>query len=76
MIILEDEREITTEKICENCNLLKQGRYVQSVGFSQEDRGSYFICFDCFKPRLKWAKNEKSKIFLSPINCEAKKGML
>lgn len=67
-MILSDERDIATENICENCRNLRLGRQVQAVGYNRESRGYYFICFDCFAPRVQWQANGRhAKTYWSPV---------
>lgn len=68
MTILEDERESKQIDTCENCGNIRNGREVQAVGFSQESRGYYFLCFLCFGPRIKWlAPGRYGKTYWSPV---------
>lgn len=63
-----DERKIGELGTCENCKQShKIGRFVKAVGFNQESRGNFFICFDCFRPRIYWKKSEMSITYFSPV---------
>lgn len=67
MLILEDERKIKQEKICENCKQLASGRLIESFGYYTEGRGHFFICFECFGPRIKWTDGNGKRVYWSPI---------
>ncbi len=72
MNIISDERDITTVSMCEQCHVEKCGREVQSFGYSQESRGWFFLCFDCFGPRIFWRENENSREMYTPISAISK----
>ena len=67
MNIISDERNITTVGMCEQCHKEKCGRRVQSFGYSQESRGWFFLCFDCFGPRIFWRENANSREMCTPV---------
>ena len=67
MIIIEDDRSIAEIKECSNCKRLSVGRNVEAVGMMNESRGWFFLCFDCWKPRVHWKKSETGEIWHTPI---------
>lgn len=69
MIILTDERNDAQVGTCENCGKSASGRFVESFGHGRgSNRGFYFICFECFGPRIKWTdRGMNKKHYWSPI---------
>ena len=71
VIVVDDDRKRGLTGMCENCgrdNVLV--RPVQSVGWLNEPRGYYKLCFDCFRPRISWRPRGKhAQIYTSPV-CE------
>ncbi len=73
MRIIKDERTIEAVDLCENCNKEKKGRRVKAYGLHKESRGYYFLCFDCFQPRVFWRPRGKySKVISTPIRKDKK----
>lgn len=70
MIIVEDERNIMNAGesigICIDCGKTKVGRQVKTSGMLNTDRGYYFVCFDCLKPRIFWRKEPGGRLYNSP----------
>jgi len=54
--------------ICENCHASKPVRPVEAVGFSQESRGWYKICFDCFAPQMWWRDGKGGQVWVTPAS--------
>ncbi len=72
--ILKDERKDSSVKECEHCGCVKEGRCVKVGGVMfqnmEESRGSFFICFDCFAPRIKW--EHYNEVRWNPVEVENK----
>lgn len=70
MIIEQDERTILRAgkniSLCVDCETEKVGRHVKVDGMLKTERGYYFICFECLKPRVFWRKNLGGRLFNSP----------
>jgi hypothetical protein len=58
--------------ICEQCGNTMYGRHVTG-GVSQfggASRGTFFLCFDCCKPMIRWKKSKTGITFETPCGHE------
>ena len=73
MIVVESELSDLGSKagICEQCGNFMYGRHItggQSL-FNGGSRGTFFICFDCMAPVVRWKKTYNSTtIYKTPVN--------
>lgn len=68
MLVLDDDRNHASPGTCENCGRSDVlVRPVQAVGWMGEPRGYHRICFECFAPRITWAKREGSATYVTPV---------
>jgi len=69
MLAITDERDHGQMGVCENCKKEALGRHIEVFGWMRESRGFYFICFDCFGPRITWRPRGKhAKVYTSPVH--------
>ena len=68
--IVDDDRDHAFIGTCRNCG--RSGvkcRTVRAVGFDQETRGYFDICFNCFGPQITWRTDGRySGTFTSPLS--------
>jgi len=67
--LILDERTLKhfTTKSCEQCGKTGKVRAVKVYGVFGEDRGTAYLCFDCFSPRIHWA-DEENNHYWTPID--------
>lgn len=70
MRIVKDERETGVDGTCEHCGKTTTGRLVSGLDrFTGEIRRYWFLCFDCFGPRIFWRPRGKhAKVYESPAS--------
>ena len=67
MIIVKDERVDCQIGCCEQCGILSKGRKVKATGLFGESRGYFFLCFNCFGPRIHWKYTPNStRVYSTP----------
>ena len=67
--VIEDERTRTSwsTKPCEQCGKTGMVRAVPVVGVMGEKRGAYYLCTECFGPRVHWV-NADGKHYYTPVD--------
>lgn len=70
MIIVKDERQYIDKNSgeCEQCHKTAPGRKVEigASAFGGAGRGWYFLCYECWKPRIFWKPSQNSEVNESP----------
>lgn len=71
MIIVDNELWHLKDHLgtCEECHQEKYGRMVKGTTpiMGGSPRGYFFLCFDCFKPRMYWKKSDSSIVYETPV---------
>jgi len=67
-VIKTEDPETSGISICDNCGERKPGRPVEGKDtFTMTSRGWWFLCYDCFGPRVFWrASWNSTKVYESP----------
>lgn len=73
MIVVKDERTENIVSTCEHCGQVAPGRHEEVIDAFGSERGSYFLCLECLRPRLFWKTNEHSQMFATPVPVKEKK---
>ena len=73
--VIDDERDHPSIGRCDNCGRDGvQTRRVEAIDrFHGRSRGWYWICFDCFAPRITWRpRSDSPRVFVSPAEGEGR----
>jgi len=69
MQIVRDERVNPLKSTCEHCGKFAEGRYEKVKDAFGSERGSFFLCFECFPPRIFWREEGRhSKVYATPVS--------
>ena len=69
IVIKREDRDTGALGVCDECGLPTRTRKVEvkASAFGGAGRGWYDLCFDCFRPRIFWRRDETDKtIYESP----------
>ena len=68
-IIRVEDPSTSGVTVCENCGKETPGRRIEAIDtFHRGGRGWFFLCYECFGPRVFWRTSwNSSKVYESPV---------